>query len=60
MDSTCPELAPISDQTSDYGSRETSLNDQYPIDGFLKMYCHLFEGKFILFLIVGQHYVMLL
>ena len=32
MDITCPSFAPI-DETSDYGSRETSTNDE-EVDGF--------------------------
>ena len=44
MDTTCPSLLPICDLTSDYGSRDTSFVEDYPIDGFYYMHCNLFSG----------------
>jgi hypothetical protein len=43
MDATCPELVPLNESTSDYGSRETSVNENV-IDGFCTIFTQL-DGK---------------
>jgi hypothetical protein len=40
MDATCPELVPMNESTSDYGSRETSVNENV-IDGFCTIFTHM-------------------
>ena len=42
MDLTCPELINLT--TSDYGSRETSNNEEVIIEGFCRMFTTV-DGK---------------
>ena len=41
MDNSCPDLVPIVDETSDYGSRDTSDNDDFSIWGFCAVFSHI-------------------
>ena len=43
MDITCPELELV-DQTSDYGSKDNSENEDIEIKGFCSIFSHL-DGK---------------
>ena len=45
MDITCPELEAM-DGTSDYGSRETSGNDESKVQGFCTLFVTMGPGGF--------------
>ena len=46
MDITCPQLANIEGNTSDYGSKENSKAEENPIEGFCTIFSHLGQGNY--------------